>query len=1116
MNKFLISLILAAIFCVGTGWSYIPHKLELNKKTSYRKGAITNTPADFWKLYWTGVGNLSDWVVSNTLQCGLFGRDSLDSIGKYDGSDAQQIRMQRYYNITETRGKTAEYPVGSKQYYTYECGIWIGALYPMIDSITKDTIWTPNLSRGAYQSDMGAMNIPELQNAGEAGDVGINGLTFSTQRIRAGLLHPGSFLFKQRNMPREPYQTLWCFADTTLNSRRPVAVQLNPAKGDIVSDEDTYAVSGDWIPAENATVIWVSDAGPYGGLGLGVRVEQRTYSFNMSENKNYIYTNYKIKNMNSFPLKNVYFGYFMDNDIGQGSDDSLEGCMDDMVGYDKTLNLGYTYDFDSYEPGWTTPAGYIGCVLCETPGDIGFTGFNSWLYVGPDSLVDMNLQDSLKYEKLKSTAFFTSTTPNEVRQLSSSGPYLSLQPGEEVNFTIAVVCADNLTDLKENAQNAITQFNNGYLPQCPLVNGIKAIPPVANPGDSVVITTHSYDKDGIQTISADIESPDESLCGNIQLYDDGLHHDSLAGDHIYGNIWKTPSQGNNYFVDVFSKDNTNDTTVVNNGTTFTTLGPLVITEWTIQGTDTIPSPGDSVNIQITVKNKGMSLINGVSGELTSPLYVKICDSLHLLNNIDSGAVVIQNYKIKVTENAPDTTISLILKLSDSIVGKWEDTIALKITDDKAPFLHYPSTLPRLLSAGSTVNIRAKLIDGSGIDSVIAIIENPIGTPITSVELYDDGSHLDSLAGDGFYANSWITPTVQEKFYNINLYAKDKMGNKKQYTNLMEFTTKPLTKTANILLLDDDNYNRPPLGNIKPYQQYYSEALDANGYNYDIWDVFCYGTPDTATLNQYAIVIWLTGTTSDSILWEPEYYNHSSTNPDTEQQNIKTYLNVHKGRLFFSGQAVYRVGNFGILGVSKAFTRINADTVIGIAGNPITSGLMFTIEGGTGANNQFIQSAVKKYSAYSDSIFKYKDYTGEGYAGIAFHGPWLAVTLPFGFEAIALAQTRNTLMHNIIEWLLNPAVEDAGLAIPKKYELFSSVPNPFKCATEIRYNLPKASIVDLSIYNLVGQKLITLVNEYQTPGCKKIKLDNKNLSSGIYFYKLKAGEFTAVKKIVLTK
>ncbi|MFA5032340.1 MAG: hypothetical protein WC614_04895 [bacterium] len=451
-----------------------------HKKSTGTKGSKTEVctkPADWWKVYWTGVGNLTDWTVSNTLQGGLFARYPGDAIGKYDASDAQHNRAQGYFNNTATRGRTGEYPAGSYQYYTYECGLWVGAKR----RFPGDSTWTSVLARGAYSSDVGAMYVPEVEDAGEAGNIGAKGLVFSDQAISSGgHPHAGSFVFKQPGLDKESYQALWPFADTLINRRRSdPSLYLDPAAGDIVSQEDVFSVAGDWIPAEDARVIWVSDAGPYDGAkgAVGVRIEQRTYSWNYAYNEAYIYLSWKIRNMTEDTLKDVYLGYFMDNDIGQSSNDPASGCKDELIGYDtsyvsefgRRMDLGYTYDIDGKEPGWTTPAGYIGCVMCETPGNKGMTGFQYWQIVGePGNTIDRPLQDSVKYEVLSCKfpgrpAYMAATMPEDMRQLSCSGPTTILLPGQEIEMTVAVVSAYTLGDLKERAKNAIRQFNMGYI-----------------------------------------------------------------------------------------------------------------------------------------------------------------------------------------------------------------------------------------------------------------------------------------------------------------------------------------------------------------------------------------------------------------------------------------------------------------------------------------------------------------------------------------------------------------------------------------------------------------------------------------------------------------------------
>ncbi|HVP36362.1 MAG TPA: T9SS type A sorting domain-containing protein, partial [Terriglobales bacterium] len=83
------------------------------------------------------------------------------------------------------------------------------------------------------------------------------------------------------------------------------------------------------------------------------------------------------------------------------------------------------------------------------------------------------------------------------------------------------------------------------------------------------------------------------------------------------------------------------------------------------------------------------------------------------------------------------------------------------------------------------------------------------------------------------------------------------------------------------------------------------------------------------------------------------------------------------------------------------------------------------------------------------------------------------------------------------------------------------PNPFNPFTTIEYYLPKPAHVSLCIYNILGQKVKTLLDEYQSPGIRRTIWDGKDergnsVTSGIYFYKLAAPEFSEVKKMLLIK
>lgn len=85
-----------------------------------------------------------------------------------------------------------------------------------------------------------------------------------------------------------------------------------------------------------------------------------------------------------------------------------------------------------------------------------------------------------------------------------------------------------------------------------------------------------------------------------------------------------------------------------------------------------------------------------------------------------------------------------------------------------------------------------------------------------------------------------------------------------------------------------------------------------------------------------------------------------------------------------------------------------------------------------------------------------------------------------------------------------------------YKLQQNYPNPFNPQTIIKFSLAETQPVTLKVYDVLGSEVITLVNEVKEPGDYSISFDGSNLSSGIYIYKLNAGTFTSVKKMMLTK
>ena len=94
-------------------------------------------------------------------------------------------------------------------------------------------------------------------------------------------------------------------------------------------------------------------------------------------------------------------------------------------------------------------------------------------------------------------------------------------------------------------------------------------------------------------------------------------------------------------------------------------------------------------------------------------------------------------------------------------------------------------------------------------------------------------------------------------------------------------------------------------------------------------------------------------------------------------------------------------------------------------------------------------------------------------------------------------------------------------LPKEFVLHQNYPNPFNPVTSLKYDLPKDGLVNITIYDMIGRVVKTLVNGSQTAGFKSVQWNatndrNEPVSAGLYLYTIQAGEFRQTKKMVLLK
>ncbi len=319
--------------------------------------------------------------------------------------------------------------------------------------------------------------------------------------------------------------------------------------------------------------------------------------------------------------------------------------------------------------------------------------------------------------------------------------------------------------------------------------------------------------------------------------------------------------------------------------------------------------------------------------------------------------------------------------------------------------------------------------------------------------------------------------------------------------------------AKVLLVDGDGGNN--------YEQFYFDDLESQSISYHHWDIQLEGIPTSQIRNGFTnnIVIWFTGDSSSIPL------------TNAEQNEILDHINMG-GNLFLSGQDIAEMttGSALLDTLGIEFNQNSTLSLIkGVVGDEIGGGLIFNTSGYGGANNQTSSDILQVIdSLQTATIFHYGSGNSKP-AGIKFESVTdssKVVFLGFGYESINDPQRRQTFLSRIMDYFDGTVTNVDGEAekylLPEKFDLFQNYPNPFNPVTSIEYNVARKSTILIRIYNILGQKIKTLVNENVQTGRYKVSWDGlddtgRKVSAGIYFYQLSTEfGFTKTKKLLLLK
>lgn len=139
-----------------------------------------------------------------------------------------------------------------------------------------------------------------------------------------------------------------------------------------------------------------------------------------------------------------------------------------------------------------------------------------------------------------------------------------------------------------------------------------------------------------------------------------------------------------------------------------------------------------------------------------------------------------------------------------------------------------------------------------------------------------------------------------------------------------------------------------------------------------------------------------------------------------------------------------------------------------------------------------------------------------------YNPWEITENSIGYQAayVRLLSEFVSLSDDTIEFTASipgkPGNGGPDKEVPEEYRLDQNYPNPFNYSTNIRFELPRTATVTITAYNIYGQKITTLLNEVRTPGRYAVPFDASGLASGVYIYRLKAGDYSKSLKMTLLK
>ncbi|MEW5795855.1 MAG: M6 family metalloprotease domain-containing protein [Candidatus Zixiibacteriota bacterium] len=349
-------------------------------------------------------------------------------------------------------------------------------------------------------------------------------------------------------------------------------------------------------------------------------------------------------------------------------------------------------------------------------------------------------------------------------------------------------------------------------------------------------------------------------------------------------------------------------------------------------------------------------------------------------------------------------------------------------------------------------------------------------------------------------------------------------NDNTFRNTFEFEIR-IGAGAQVLLVDDDNGDG--------IDRSYRDALDRMGLLYDRWDKKVQGSPVYASLTQYPVVFWMTGS-----YWPGQSYGGTLTSADVTY--LKALLDNGGNLLMASPAAPVQLrtldsafmADYLHANVTGSAGSVTTRTFLGAVNNIVGGGLKYTTRNGIIWDET---TPIMQPMNGGQAVFTLIGQTGTGNfgnCGIIYDGSYRSVFLSFAVEYLDSALMASgwappdSLINRVVRFFVRgaaTAVDDQPTdnLLPSGFTLDQNYPNPFNPSTTISYQLSEVGSTTLTVYNVLGQRVATLLDQVQGPGQYRVEWRGRDdrgsqVASGVYFYRLTYGADSQTKKMMLVK